>query len=37
LRQQTHAIADIGHPLVCVVHHEGARTLLLKVANRMPW
>src|ERR1700683_3345018 len=36
LRQQTHAIADIGHPLVCVVHHEGARTPPLKVANRMP-
>ena len=22
LRQQTHAIADVGHPLICVVHHE---------------
>ena len=20
--QQTHAIADVGHPLICVVHHE---------------
>jgi glutathione S-transferase len=37
LRQYTHTIADIGHPLVCVIHHEGVRTLEIEIAKRMPF
>ena len=36
LSEETHAIANVGHPLICVVHHDSAQALLPRLARHMP-